>query len=71
MIDQLGMDGLGGASVRVKPDPHLTGVEAASNEVLAIEPLVVPNQYDIQPVQAVPSDPSMMSNGGELTTVSS
>ena len=34
-------------------------------------PCVVPNQYDMQPVHAVPSDPSIIIRGGESITCGS
>jgi len=50
---------------------YLAGTELASILSLAPELEVVPNQNAMHPVHAVPSDPSIISRGGEFTTESS
>ena len=53
----------------LKSDLYHAGVEFASKSVFALLPDVVPNQNAQAPVQAVPSEPSMISSGGLSTTV--
>jgi len=53
----------------LKSDLYRAGVEFANKSVFALLPDVVPNQNAQAPVQAVPSEPSMISSGGLSTTV--
>ncbi len=53
----------------LKSDLYRAGVEFANKSVFTLLPDVVPNQKAQAPVQAVPSEPSMISSGGLSTTV--